>query len=54
MTARTALVHCVHAAPAEVVVQRLTADGLRVTVVPDTDPDHAFADAIGTPARWTP
>ena len=46
MTARTALVHCADAATAGVVVQRLTADDLRVTVVPDTDPDRAVADAI--------
>ena len=47
MTARTALVHCADAATAGVVVQRLTADDLRVTVVPDPDPDRAVADAIG-------
>ncbi len=50
MADRTALVRCDDAAVADAVVRRLTADGLRVTLVPPTaDPDDAVAEATGAP-----
>ncbi|MGR7025138.1 SDR family oxidoreductase [Geodermatophilus sp. URMC 62] len=46
MAGRNALVRCDAAAVSEALVARLTADGLRVTVVPPgADPDGAVADA---------
>jgi NAD(P)-dependent dehydrogenase (short-subunit alcohol dehydrogenase family) len=49
MADRTALVRCDDAAVTDTVVQRLTADGLRVTVAPATaDPDGVVSEAVGT------
>ncbi|MGY1679709.1 hypothetical protein [Geodermatophilus sp. SYSU D01176] len=49
MAGRSALVRCDDAAVTDSVVRRLTADGLRVTVVPPTaDPDGAVADAAAS------
>ena len=48
MTDRNALVRCDDAGIAGAVAGRLTADGVRVTVVPDTaSPDGAVAEAVG-------
>jgi hypothetical protein len=48
MADRNALVRCDDAGIAGAVAGRLTADGVRVTVVPDTaSPDGAVAEAVG-------